>query len=224
MIDKYINYIKFHTNLIPQNFLEIGSRDGLDANKIQKIFNVPSNRIYLVEPYPLHISEIRSNFPQYKLFEYGINLKEGNFIFYGINVPRREYSGMSSFLSRKDDIYKQFIDLDALEILNIDTITGEKLLNQIEEGVIDLCDIDVEGMAYEVLVSFGDDINKFKTIHLECETIQYWENQYLYGDINQYLESKNFIEMYREPIYHNQLDLIYINKSYKKLFSPISPH
>jgi FkbM family methyltransferase len=223
MISKYIDYIISHTNMKPQNFLEIGSRDGLDANEIQDTFNIPADKIYLVEPFPLHINEIKNNFPQYKLFECGINLKKGKSKFYGINLLTKEYSGLSSFLDREDNVYEQAIELNALEILDIDTITGKELLDQIEEETIDLCDIDVEGMAYEVLVSFGDDISKFKTIHFECEKIQLWKNQFLYYDIKQYLKSKNFIEIYKDPIYHSQLDLIYINKTYGEIISSIIP-
>lgn len=221
MISEYINYIISNTKLNPKNFLEIGSRDGIDAHKISKRFGISANKIYLVEPYPYHIGKIKDNFPQYQLFECGIYHQKGKFRFYGIHLENKEHSGVSSFLDRNDDLYQQAKDLNALEILELETITGKDLLDQIGEETIDLCDLDVEGVTYEVLLSFENDISKIKTLHFECETTQIWKDQLLYQDIKQYLESKNFIEVHNKPIYHTQLDLIYINKTYGETISPI---
>lgn len=214
MINDYIQYIVSNTEMVPQNILEIGSRDGLDANAVKNMFAIPDDRVYLVEPYQYHIDAIKATFPQYRLFECGIGSRKGKFNFYGIKTADKNYSGMSSFLERNDTIYQQFQHQGNLEVLEVEAITGSDLLDQINEDVIDLCDLDVEGMTYDVLMSFGDKINKIKTLHFECEEEQLWKYQLLYPIIRNYLESRNFVEVFKKPVYHKQLDLIYINKSY----------
>ena len=73
----------------------------------------------------------------------------------------------------------------------------------IEDGIItgldeiDLVKIDVEGATYEVLESFGSDINKLKFIHLEAEYVQFWQNQKLYSDVSNLLLGYGFKEAYK---------------------------
>lgn len=210
MTNEYIQYIISNTEIEPQNILEIGARNAWDAHEIKNMFGIDDSRVYLVEPFPYHTEYIKQTFPQYKLFEYGISQQKGKFKFYGVATNEGEISGMSSFLDRNDDIYNRI----PTQVIEIETITGKDLLDQISEDVIDMCDLDVEGMSYEVLLSFGDDINKIKTIRLECEEVEIWKNQRTYNDVRAYLESKNFTEVFRKPIYQKQLDLIYINKTY----------
>jgi FkbM family methyltransferase len=217
MIKDYIQYIISNTELEPQNILEIGARNAWDAHEIKNMFSIDNEKVYLVEPFPYHTDYIKSTFPQYKLFEYGISQQKGKFKFYGVTTNEGEISGMSSFLDRNDDIYTKL----PFQVIELETITGKDLLDQIGEETIDMCDLDVEGMSYDVLVSFGEDISKIKTIRLECEEVEIWKGQRTYSDVRDYLESKNFIEVFRKPIYQKQLDLIYINKTYGEIISPI---
>ena len=39
-------------NFKPQNFIEIGSRDGHDTKTIQEMFNIPPSNCYIFEAHP----------------------------------------------------------------------------------------------------------------------------------------------------------------------------
>lgn len=62
---------------------------------------------------------------------------------------------------------------------------------QIEE--IDILKIDVEGLSFEVIQSFGEKIKKVKVIHIENEHIPVWIGQKVYSDVEKILIESEFI-------------------------------
>ena len=51
-------------------------------------------------------------------------------------------------------------------------------------------------MTYEVLESFGDDIKKIKSFHIEFEHREVWIGQKLYDKVESLLVNKNHIIVY----------------------------
>ena len=186
---EYINSIKELTTIEPKTILEIGSRDGDDANILKVAFNVSDEMVWVVEPNPKQQTKIKEKYPYFNLIEHAIYNEETTLKFNAVN----EYDliGVSSLLERNDNLYDQ-IDCDKIVVK---TVLGSNLLKDINQE-IDLCKIDVEGATYEVLESFGDDIIKIKSMHLENEHKEVWKNQKLYDEVKNYLLSKGFTEIY----------------------------
>jgi FkbM family methyltransferase len=170
MIQTHAKIIK-DLNLKPETVLEIGSRDGCDCEFYQREFNIKNENIYIVEPNPLMCVEIKKRYPNFNLFEAAISDTEGYMEFNQVVEGGMNPVGVSSLLNRTDGFYNRF---ETNKII-VNTITGKTLLNKINKQ-IDICKIDVEGFTYEVLKSFGENL-EIKTFHLETEHVQLWENQ-----------------------------------------------
>jgi len=208
MIELIEQYNK-HFNTPPQNILEIGSRDGDDAYKLKEYFNIPGDRVYIVEPHPQCISYVKEKHPNFKLYEYAVALENGTTKFNAISTSDLGTLGMSSLLNRTHgNIDNTWID--------VNTITGESLFNLIGDEEYDLVKIDVEGYSYEVLKSIGDQIRKIKIMHLEVEHYPFWVGQKLYGEVAELLISYGFEECYRFDYNYTleqvQSDVIWVRK------------
>lgn len=209
----YKNHILEKTTIIPKSILEIGSRDGKDADELRNYFDINSKNIWIVEPNPAQQNNILKNYPNINLIKNPIFNEEKTSTFYAVDTNDQILNGTSSLLNRVDDLYKN-INTNKIEIK---TITGSKLLNII--GIeIDLCKIDVEGATYEVLESFMDDLHKIKSIHIECEHRPVWVNQKLYNDVSTFLLKNNYIQIYFSYCNNHDLqsDSIWVQKKFIK--------
>ncbi len=61
---------------------------------------------------------------------------------------------------------------------------------------IDFLKIDVEGANCEVLVGFGNELSRVKSIQIEGECLPYWEGQKPYKDIEVLLKQNDFELVY----------------------------
>jgi FkbM family methyltransferase len=209
----YKDSILEKTTINPKSILEIGSRDGKDADELRSYFDVNSENIWIVEPNPAQQSNIINSYPNINLIKNPIFNEEKTSTFYAVDTSDQILNGTSSLLNRIDNLYKN-INTNKIEI---ETITGSKLLSIIGKE-IDLCKIDVEGATYEVLESFMDDLPKIKSIHIECEHRPVWVNQKLYNDVSDFLLKNNYIQIYFSYCNNHDLqsDSIWVLKNFIK--------
>lgn len=179
-----------HFNRSPRNILEIGSRDGSDANALQAAFSVPDDKVYIAEAHPHCVDYIRSKYPNYNLYGMAVASENGVTKFNAVFTQDMGILGMSSLLSRTDESFPE-------NWLDVETITGRSLMERIGEKEYDIVKIDVEGYTYEVLKSFNGDISKINMMHLEVEHYPFWKNQKLYNDVKEILNWYEFEECYR---------------------------
>jgi FkbM family methyltransferase len=168
--------------------------------------------VWVVEPNPIKINEIRQKYPNFNLIESAISNQEGQHYFNQV-VGDSISSGTSSLIDRADDWYEK----SNTNKIIVNTIRGEKLLNIIG-GEIDACKVDVEGFTYEVLESFEDTLKNIKSLHIECEHKEVWKNQKLYNEIKEFLIKKNFVEIYFNYTSEHKLqsDSIWVYNQYLK--------
>ncbi len=188
---EYKDVIENKVNIIPDTVLEIGSRDANDSELLRSFFNINPKNVWIVEPNPIQHSNIINKYPEFNLIKHPIFNEEKEIFFNAVDVNDQVLNGVSSVLDRIDNLYGK-INTNKIKIK---TILGSKLLSMINMD-IDLCKIDVEGATYEVLESFGDDIIKIKSMHIECEHREVWVNQKLYNDVKHLLTSKGYTEVY----------------------------
>jgi len=207
----YINLVKEKTNIEPKTILEIGSRDADDANILREGFQIEETKVWVVEPNPKQQIKISGKYPNFNLIKEAVFNEEKTLTFNAVNS--HDLIGVSSLLERTDKLYDR---IDSEKIM-VNTILGSRLLQNIDEE-IDLCKIDVEGATYEVLVSFGDEITKIKSMHLENEHKEVWEGQKLYDDVRDYLVSKGFTEIYFQYVNNVvlQSDTIWVQTKFLK--------
>ena len=210
---EYINLIKEKTTIEPKNLLEIGSRDGNDAECLRSGFNIDTKNVWVVEPNPIQQNKIKNTYPNINLIKKPIfNIKK-KLTFYGVDVEDQILNGVSSLLNRIDGLYET-INTHKIEV---ETMLGIDLFDTINDKV-DICKIDVEGATYEVLESFGNKIKQIKSMHIECEHRPVWVNQILYDTVSEFLSFNNFIQMYFNYCSNDTLqsDSIWVHKEYLK--------
>ena len=208
MIQKHCELLK-KLKIKPKTILEIGSRDGNDANYYAEQFNIDPKSVYIVEPNPNMISEIKTKYPNFNLFEVAIDSGEETIkVFNQVTGGGVDPIGVSSLLNRTDGFYDKF----PTSKINVKTINASTLMKDINDE-IDICKIDVEGLTYNVIESFSDTICKVKTLHIETEEFKYWENQKLQDEVFELLESLNFELIWKGEIFGSQSDSIWINKT-----------
>jgi FkbM family methyltransferase len=183
--------------------LEIGSRDGYHADYLKKMFNIPDNKVFIVDAHPDCAKLIRSEHPNYRVIEVAITQNRGIVSFNAIQNLDLGGLGASSILSRKDGpvIFENWI--------NVIAIKGSDLLELINEREYDLVKIDVEGLTYEVLESFSHSLGKIKMIHTEAEYFEIWKGQKLYSDLCDLLTRRGFKEAYRVEMLDGQCDTVW---------------
>ena len=201
----------------PKNVLEIGSRDGDDANIIKEYFNIPDDKVYIVEPNPPQAKKIRIKYPNFKVFEVAISQFTGLSKFNSVNSNDDGAVGMSSLLRRKGEnpYFNEKLLSSYDNWIQVLSISGKILLDLIGDPEYDLVKIDVEGATYLVIKSFGDDIKKIKYIHMEAETFEYWKGEMTYDTIYKYMESMGFKELYKIDTYPGQCDTVWYNEKFK---------
>lgn len=211
-MNEYYHLITTKTNIPVKNILEIGSRDGNDANVLRNLFNIPKENVWIVEPNPIKVAEIKMNYPNFNIFDVAIGEFEGEHDFNQV-IGDNMSSGTSSLIDRNDDWYAQ----NNTQKIKVNVINGKTLINLIGNE-IDICKIDVEGLTYEVLKSFEDKLDYLKSFHIECEHKEVWKNQKLYDDVRNFLISKDFIELSFNYTSSHQLqsDSIWVLKKYIK--------
>ena len=173
-------------NLVAKTVLEIGSRDGNDAKFYQEQFNIKNEDVYIVEPNPIMCDEIKKTYPDFNIFQAAVSDVDGSAVFNQVINGGMDPIGVSSLLDRTDDFYKRF----ETRKITVNTITGKTLLQKINKE-IDICKIDVEGLTYEVLKSFGENLS-IKTFHLETEHRQFWENQKMHEEVCELMYELNY--------------------------------
>jgi len=134
-----------------KSILEIGTRDGHDAEKLRKLFKIDPQRVYLVEANPEQAIKVKENYPSAKTFEFAVSNVTGTMKFNKVDQSQHENRiGTSSLLDRPG------FYADDTEVIEVQTQTAHYLMSKIEEEEIDLCKIDVEGYTFEVLESFKE--------------------------------------------------------------------
>lgn len=208
MIKQYVELIKTKTNLIAESILEIGSRDGHDANFFKESFNICPRNVFIVEPNPSQAKKIKETYAEYNLFEVAIFNESKEMDFYEVYDEHIDPIGISSLKQRNDDWYERF----KTRKIKVSAITGKELLDKIASP-IQICKVDVEGATYEVLESLGENIKLIDSFHLETERAQFWKDQKLHEDICEYMKSKGYVILWSDDAYP-QTDTIWIKPEY----------
>lgn len=209
-LETFIKIVK-QNNILARNVLEIGSRDGHHAEALRCAFNIAPENVHIVEPNPKQHVRIIDEYPDANLYGVAISNTEGIVTFNQIDSGDDGWDGISGLMDRPE-IYGQ-VRTNKISVMSM---TGKSLLKMIKEE-IDLCKIDVEGLTYEVLESFGEDLNKIKVLQIETEENVIWENQKVDSQVSEYLTGMNFVKMdesFVETKWGRQFDQVWLNKSF----------
>jgi len=210
MIEQYLRQVQAFSTLKPATSLEIGALDGLYSKPIKDAFGLADDNVHLVEPNPELHAALERSFPRSPLFKHAIGGSNGTRTFNRVVSDEKARIGSSSLTDRVD-VWRAYLNY---ETVTVSTITGHDLLESVAKP-IDLCIVDVEGAAFEVITSFGDRLAQIRSLMVECEHTPLFEGQrYLYDDVAATLQAQGFRLMAFQYSYANQSDSIWIREEY----------
>ena len=199
---KMIVHLANQKNLKINNFLEIGSRHGLDAEYVQRGLNIEPENIHIIEAHPKFSKDIEIAYPKYNVYNFGAWNTEDIIVF---NAAKDFDDGRSSLLPR--DIYQRNFEQVDIKTKRIDQFI-------LEEGIasIDACKIDVEGASFEVLEGFGESLNNVKLIQIAAAQYNIWERQKDYSVVYSKLEEYSFKKIWEIKQGRTQLDSLWVKE------------
>lgn len=180
--------------------IEVGSRDGHDANRMKDIFS--ADRVITVEANPDCHANIERDYPAFENFNLAISNVSGQIDFYRVRSHFPEGNvGQSSTMYR--NIYDSMADK-----ISVPALTMDEFL--MREGVDEIAaiKIDVEGATFQVLEGFSS-IRKARLLHIESEHYPYWPGQKLYEDTKRFMVRAGFEQVYFKPVFEKQSDSIW---------------
>lgn len=193
----------------PQNFIEIGSRDGHDTHTISNILSIEPANCYIFEAHPDCFANIQKQYPQYNSVNCAISNKTEPIIFNAGIIGIEGNIGCSSILDDTNGTFQS-------KKVTVDGWRFDDIYKHVGLGVVDLVKIDVEGHTYEVLEGFGKILQCTKAIQLELEHKESWKDQKLYHDISNFLIKNSFEQVFYVKHSHDQSDSFWVNKNYFK--------
>lgn len=183
-----------------KTFLEIGSKDGDDAQFVMNGLSLKEDDIYILEAHPLFHENICKRYPNFNCYNYAA-WNESKEIFF--NAAKNFDDGRSSILSREDC-------KDDFSLVKIDAKRIDYMIENYIKKQIDCCKIDVEGATLEVLRGFGDHLKDVKLLQIEAEQKVIWENQNTFVEVYQFLNNNSFKKVWEIKLGTTQLDSIWI--------------
>tara|TARA_Y100001963_G_C6791507_1_gene455708 strand:+ start:4863 stop:5528 length:666 start_codon:yes stop_codon:yes gene_type:complete len=198
--------IKHILNFTPQNFIEIGSRDGHDTKTMQQIFNISPSNCYIFEAHPELFRNIENQYPEFNTYNCALSDKTEPIIFNAADLKNEVNPGASSVLEAIDENFKSNkVEVDGWRM---DDISKNLNINN-----IDLVKIDVEGFSLQVLKGFGDLLNNTKCIQIELEHKECWKKQSNYDEVKSFLNKNNFTEIIHIRMVHDQSDSLWVKNN-----------
>lgn len=210
-LDRALNAYHRHKRLIrPTNHgfvLDIGSRDGDDAETIARAIGTSFFDVYCVDANPIAIDIIRSRHMGFNVIQSAVAEYDGTAEFNIMtDTTQMDRFGISSLRDRSDLNYDDRIKVG---VITLDSLF--KKIAPYPTTQINFMKIDVEGNTYDVLCGAKNALKKTRFIQLEAEHRQFWTGQYLFYDVAQLLNDAGFAMVDFTMTWKDQSDSCWIN-------------
>ncbi len=224
---EYIRFAKKIKKNEIKTILEIGSRDALDAIELSNLYHC---HVFAFECNPTAIEICKQNIglnPNVTLVPLGVWDTTGEMPFYRIiNTNIDTNIGASSFFEFNPEAknYPSIVEEGLVqEKITVPTIRLDEFLKAQDIRNIDLLCMDVQGAAFQVLFSLGEQLKTVKYIIVELENHPIYSGEVLYKDVNDFLaqagfrRASNLVDgLFGDVLYINSL-LLQAEKKSKKL-------
>jgi len=184
-IGMYPHYIYQKSNIISNNVFDIGAWNGDDAELLRSWFDVKPENVFCFEPNTSNFDNLVAGHPNFNNFHLGIS----NFTEEKTFKCHKSKTDMSSIKRRLEFPEEDYNNI-TIKISRMDDFLTEHKIDS-----VDICKIDVEGETYEVLEGFGDKLSIVKSLQIEAELVNNYENQKLFDDCKNVLEKRGFTMM-----------------------------
>lgn len=160
VISKYNQYFGDTATVI----FDIGSRDGDDAKFLSDRLN--GTDVYTIDANPIAARVIAKKHPDFKLFKTAVADYDGTTTFTQIVSEDIDEAGSSSIQNYSYFDGARYNTIE-VPVARMDTLLKS---NGLEDLVIDIAKVDIEGYTHECIDGWGDLVSNVKLFHLETET------------------------------------------------------
>ena len=180
---------------------ELGSRDLIDAIKMQKYYNC---KVYSFECNPDCLNICRRNFinehisvkKNIYLIESAVSINNGTETFYPFDLKQYNNMGASSMLkidfTKRNPSDPDYNRPNPQKEIKVPSIRLDTFMNNMSIQNIDLLCMDLQGYELNALKSLGEKLNNVKYIITETCINSTYTNGTTFNDINKYLEEFGF--------------------------------
>jgi FkbM family methyltransferase len=171
---------------IATTIIDVGTRDGDDAEFFRQ--QLGSSHIYVIDANPIAIKETKDRYPDFKIFETAISNYNGTTNFVQIVSDKADEAGSSSIENYS------FFEGATYNNIEVKVIRMDSFIEDfVDQDVIDIIKVDIEGYTYEFLEGLGNKINKIKMLHLETETFERQENHKNNNEVINFMTDAGFL-------------------------------
>ncbi len=208
--------------------LDIGACEGEDSIRYSN--NFTNAKVYSFEPLPGNFEKVVSNITRFnkqdEIKPYNIALSNNNgesdfFVSSGKPKDRNEEgwdfgNKSSSLLKPNEEVLKTHYDwLKFKEVIKVKTKTLDSFCEENSINKIDIIHIDVQGAELLVLGGASKILKSVRFIYLEVSEIEFYSNQPLKGQIEEFLSGYGFAKISEETNLEASGDQLYINKNFE---------
>lgn len=201
MMPEFVGYIKKYISN-PSIIVELGSMDGKDSLYLKECF--PKATVYAIEGLEENYNFFK-NMTQIIAIHAVVCNVDGEIVYYKKNV-----NGIHGIYDRGEIYGNERIISPCCKFKTL-------VKNVIKQDHIDAIKIDVEGAAYDVLLSMEDYIHNIGIMHIETESKEAFKGQVTEKPVFEYLINNEFEMINKaccliEDIY--QCDSVWVNKRF----------
>jgi FkbM family methyltransferase len=181
--------------------LELGSRDLIDAIKLQKYYNC---KVYAFECNPDCLNICKVNYHKLdnvtkksiNLIESAVSLDNGHVKFYPFDLEKYNNMGASSMLkidfTKRNKWDPDYNRPNPQKEIVVPSIRLDTFITNIKINNIDLLCIDLQGYELNALLSLGDEIKNVKYIITETCINSTYDNGSTFNELYDHLKKYNF--------------------------------
>lgn len=173
----------------PNHVIHVGAWEGVDVPDYLEL-EIP--RITLIEALPEKAKLLRTKFKtneNVEILEYAASDTTGELVtFYPLN-----YGSSSLLKPNLDSLREIFADFTEMEAIKVQTLKLDDITTSSIEQIMLI--IDVQGAELQVLKGATSALRKTLLIKVEVSTVAYYEGQSYQSQIEQFLESHDFVKI-----------------------------
>lgn len=181
------NYRKFFGN-IAGTIIDIGTRDGNDANYLAKKLN--ATKVIAIDANPAAVQRTKENYPWMDVYQAAISDYDGQTTFQQVDSGDANMDGCSSLYAEKVASEPQFegkVNIIPTEVNRMDSFMRDENI-----ASFDVVKVDVEGYTWQVLAGFGDKLSSVKMFHLETEASATHDAHRNNHEVAEFMERQGF--------------------------------
>ena len=207
-ISPVVEYYKIFFGDAADIVVDVGTRDGNDAEFIQK--NLMTKNIYAIDAREEAAQKTKDLHPDFDVFYTAISNYNGTTKFCRVLSDDEDYVGSSSIYNKK--FRRKAYEHEVIEV-PVQTMDSFIEDNGLDYKFLDIVKVDIEGYTFQFLEGFTKHINNVKLFHLETEKNSTHKNHVNSDEIINYMNSKNFILVATQHEWdHDIQDQIWVNK------------